>query len=158
MLLSSFVPFSCPQLDINPASIEVKTPSDKLKETQLPEDVEVTSVAIPQTRMMSDHVLYQVDVVNERKRRSFQKWTVLKRFAQFVEMDEALRAAFAHRPDVMSSLPSLPEKVYKVIQDHMDDHFVEKRRVLLENYLQKLLLVTPVLYNTDFLAFLGVSL
>jgi hypothetical protein len=47
---------------------------------ELPEDIEVTDITIPTTRTMSDHVLYQLDVVNSRKRRTFQKWTVLKRY------------------------------------------------------------------------------
>jgi hypothetical protein len=131
------------------------TPKEALAEAELPEDVEVTGVAVPQVRLMSDHVLYQVDVVNSRKRRSFQRWTVLKRFAQFVELDEQLREAFAHRPDVIDALPLAPEKYSKLLYNHMDDHFVEQRRVVLENYLQKLMLVTPVLYNQQFLTFLG---
>lgn len=131
------------------------TPKEALAAAELPDDVEVTGVSLPQVRLMSDHVLYQVDVVNVRKRRSFQRWTVLKRFAQFIELDEALREAFAHRPDVLDALPLTPEKYSKLLYNHLDDHFVEQRRVVLENYLQKLMLVTPVLYNQQFLTFLG---
>ena len=128
-----------------------------LQQASLPDDVEVTDVSIPTVRMMSDHELYQIDVSNERKRKSFQKWTVLKRFAQFIEMDDGLREDFAHRPDVLAALPNPPERYSKLFYDHMDDHFVEHRRLVLDNYLVKLVLVTPVLYNTRFLAFLGVS-
>jgi hypothetical protein len=53
------------------------------QETAIPDDCEITSVSIPQTRLMSDHVLFQVDVMNAKKRRTFQKWTVLKRYARF---------------------------------------------------------------------------
>ena len=45
------------------------------EESQLPEDVEVTHVCIPATRTMSDHVLYQIELTNSRKRKSFSKWT-----------------------------------------------------------------------------------
>jgi len=127
------------------------------KETDLPDDVEITGVTIPATRTMSDHVLYQIDVVNARKRKSFQKWTVLKRFAQFFEMDQLVRADFVEQLELLESLPPAPKREAKLLSDHMDDSFIEQRRVLLENYLQKMLHVVPVAHNEHFLAFLGVN-
>ena len=50
----------------------------------------MTGISIPAVRKMSDHVLYQIDVSNERKRRSFRKWTVLKRFGQFFTLDQVV--------------------------------------------------------------------
>jgi len=41
--------------------------------------------------------------------------------------------------------------------DHMDDTFVEHRRVLLQNYLSNMLGVIEVVRNKDFLVFLGVD-
>jgi hypothetical protein len=133
------------------------TAESLLAQTVFPDDVEVTDVSIPQTRLMTDHVLYQVDVANVRKSKSYQRWTVLKRFNQFVDLDEALRESFAHRPDVMSALPNPPERYSKLFYDHMEDHFVEHRRIVLEHYMRKLMLVTSVLYEPIFLAFLGVN-
>jgi len=46
----------------------------KEKDEAMPEDVEITDVSIPATRIMSDHVLYQIDLVNERKRKTYSKW------------------------------------------------------------------------------------
>jgi hypothetical protein len=73
--------------------------------------------------------LYQIDVVNVRKRKSFSKWTVLKRFGQLYDMDVAVRAEFAEQPTFLASLPPPPERKLKVLSDHMDDGFVEQRRM-----------------------------
>eukprot|EP00457_Paulinella_chromatophora_P013081 gb/GEZN01013351.1/.p1 GENE.gb/GEZN01013351.1/~~gb/GEZN01013351.1/.p1 ORF type:complete len:259 (-),score=42.80 gb/GEZN01013351.1/:137-913(-) len=129
------------------------------KKTQkMPDDVEITHVHVPSTRTMSDHVLYQVDVSNARKPQNFSKWTVLKRFTQFADMDALVRASFEGTPAVLEQLPPPPRKEVKILSDHMDDVFIQHRRVLLENYLQKMLIVEEVVRNKDFLAFLGVNL
>ena len=44
-----------------------------------PPDAEITSVAIPYTRRMSDHVLYHVELCNAHMRKSFSEWSILKR-------------------------------------------------------------------------------
>lgn len=59
---------------------------------------------------MSDHVLYQIDVTNARLRKTFSKWTVLKRFKQFVEMDDAVRQSFANQPEILETMPAAPSK------------------------------------------------
>jgi len=125
---------------------------------ELPEDVEVTGICIPATRTMSDHVLYQIDVLNSRKRSTYSEWTVLKRFGQFFDMDFALRESFASNFAVMESLPPPPSRRAKLLFDHMDDAFVEQRRVLLENYLNRLLHIPAVARSESFLNFLGVTL
>jgi len=124
---------------------------------ELPEDVEITGVSIPATRTMSDHVLYQIDVTNNRKRKTYSKWTVLKRFTQFFDMDAAVRNAFADKLEILEKLPPPPERKTKLFNDHMDDVFIEQRRVLLENYLNKMLQSEDVVRNKDFLLFLGVN-
>jgi len=127
------------------------------KKIDLPDDVEVTSINIPATRTMSDHVLYQIDVTNARKDAPFDKWTVLKRFGQFYDMDCAVRAAFIDKTEVLEKLPESPERKAKLFNDHMDETFVEQRRVLLANYLNNMLSVIEVVRNKDFLQFLGVD-
>jgi len=122
-----------------------------------PDDVEITGVSIPTTRAMSDHILYRVDVVNVRKRKTFSKWTVMKRFGQFYEMDTMLRTEFADVPSALADLPSVPARKTKLLNDHMSDAFIEERRVLLESYLNKLIRVMPVVRHKAFLTFLGVS-
>ncbi len=132
-------------------------PTEAMQEFEFPDDAEVTEITVPQTRMMTDHVLYQIDAVNIHQRKSFQKWTVLKRFAAFMEMDEALRNEFVNRPEVLAILPTAPEKQYKIVFDHLNYHFVEQRRALVEAYLQRLLVIEDVLYSPTFLHFIGVN-
>lgn len=124
----------------------------------MPDDVEVTDVKIPSTRTMSDHILFQIDVVNSRKRQSFSKWTVLKRFGQFYEMDQLVRSQLMQEhPEAVERMPFAPNRKSKLLSDHLDPAFVEQRRVLLESYLKKMLTILPVVRNEAFLAFLGVE-
>jgi len=123
-----------------------------------PADQEVTNIVIQSTRKMTDHVLYQICVSNSHKRASFRAWTVLKRFTQFYEMDINLRASLqSDSPELLPNLPPPPSRKLKFVHDHMDDDFIEERRVLLENYLSKLLRFPEVVRNEDFLDFLGVD-
>eukprot|EP00823_Brevimastigomonas_motovehiculus_P002254 TRINITY_DN140_c0_g1_i1.p1 TRINITY_DN140_c0_g1~~TRINITY_DN140_c0_g1_i1.p1 ORF type:complete len:328 (+),score=77.87 TRINITY_DN140_c0_g1_i1:36-1019(+) len=135
---------------------EVKEPKTLNVDT-LPDDVEITGVSIPATRQMTDHILYQIDVVNIRKRKSFSKWTVLKRFGQFYEMDTTVRTLFAEKKEVLDAMPPPPMRRAKLFQDHMDKTFVEQRRCLLENYLQKMIQVLEVVRCKEFLQFMGVN-
>jgi len=134
-----------------------KEKEPEVKKVELPEDVEVTGISIPATRQMSDHVLYQIDVTNSRKSAPFDKWTVLKRFGQFFDMDCAVRAAFVDKPEFLEKLPEPPERKTKLFNDHMDNTFVEQRRVLLSNYLNNMLNNIEIVRNRDFLIFLGVD-
>jgi len=97
-------------------------------------------------------------VTNNRKRKTYAKWTVLKRFTQFFDMDTAVRAAFADKLEILEKLPPPPERKTKLFNDHMDDVFIEQRRVLLDNYLNKMLQCEDVVRNKDFLSFLGVNI
>lgn len=121
------------------------------------EDVEVTGISAPSTRIMTDHVLYQIDVVNEHKRKTFSKWTVLKRFGQIFDMDAALRESLAGDLDVLALMPPPPQRHAKIIFDHMDEAFIEQRRVLLENYLSRLIKIPGCVRSPVLLGFLGVE-
>merc|ERR1712154_601596 len=119
-----------------------------------PQNQEVTNIVIQSTRKMADHVLYQISLSNSHKRASFRAWTVLKRFTQFYEMDLKLRSVLqTQSPDLLPKLPPPPSRKLKLVHDHMDDAFIEERRVLLENYLSKLLRFPEVANNEDFLEF-----
>jgi len=128
----------------------------KKKLEDIPDDIEITGVSIPATRQMSDHVLYQIDVANSRKEKEYAKWTVLKRFGQFYEMDALVRSDF-EKNQILNSLPATPERKIKLFNDHTDANFVEQRRVLLENYLQKMVEIEEVVIDKHFLAFLGIN-
>lgn len=69
---------------------------------------------------MSDHILFQVDVVNVHKRRTFQKWTILKRYGQFYDMDVAVRAELATNAEALAEMPPYPPRKTKLLVDHMD--------------------------------------
>jgi hypothetical protein len=125
-------------------------------DAKLPNDVEITGVTIPSTRIMSDHVLYQIDVENNKKRSSYSRWTVLKRYGQIFEMDALVRVEFAENPTLLAQMPDLPARQNKLLVGHMESSFVEQRRVLLENYFERMLRILPIVRNETFLSFLGV--
>jgi hypothetical protein len=136
---------------------DMKTKTEKKKIEDIPDDIEITGVSIPATRQMSDHVLYQIDIINSKKVKEYEKWTVLKRFGQFYEMDSLVRSSLSEKQDVLATLPATPERKLKLFNDHSDVSFVESRRVLLENYLQKMVEIEDVVRDKHFLAFLGVN-
>ena len=72
-------------------------------------------------------------------------------------MHTAVCADFAHSPYFLSTLPQPPHKSVKLLVPHMDKHFVEQRRVLLEAYLQRMVRVPQVAKNQHFLSFCGVE-
>jgi len=109
--------------------------------TDINEDDEITAVYVPQAQILkNDHVIYHLHIFNANQRKSFQEWTVLKRFDEFNRFDNEFREAIiTNFPDQLNKIPPLPPKYLKVIVDHLDDVFVEKRRLLLQGYLQKLI-------------------
>lgn len=54
-------------------------------------------------------------------------------------------------------MPQLPARQVKIFTQHLDEGFIESRRVLLENYLSKMLRVVEVVRCPKFLNFLGVE-
>jgi len=117
-----------------------------------PREQEVTDISIPKFRKMTDHILYTLDVTNAN---TGSNWIVLKRFTQFRKMDKKLRKAL---PDeIKDQLPRRPKRKSKVFRDHMNTEFIEERRVMMENYLRRLLTFSQVAHNEHFLNFLGVG-
>jgi hypothetical protein len=118
---------------------------------------ELTGLTIPSFRIMTDHVLYQIDCINNKKRRTFSKWSLLKRFEQFYELDSQLRRYYSITPEILNSLPLVPSKKAKILHDHSDPQFIEQRRILLEAYLIKMLKHQQARKSKDLLQFLGVD-
>jgi len=117
-----------------------------------PREQEVTDISIPKFRKMTDHILYTLDVTNAN---TGSNWIVLKRFTQFRKMDKKVRKSI---PDeIKNSLPKRPKRKSKVWRDHMNAEFIEERRVMMENYLRRILCVPQVAHNEHFLNFLGVG-
>jgi hypothetical protein len=155
--LNVFSTFMTSDLVQEDESIQKAEADLKQAPANMPEDVEITGISIPQTRTMSDHVLYQIDLENNKKRQSFSRWAVLKRFGQIYDMDAAVRADFASNMRVLAAMPELPRRQAKLFTAHLDQAFIEARRVLLENYLVRMLRIPEVVQNKNFLVFLGID-
>mmetsp|Transcript_28194 Transcript_28194/g.24915 ORF Transcript_28194/g.24915 Transcript_28194/m.24915 type:complete len:86 (-) Transcript_28194:89-346(-) len=82
----------------------------------------------------------------------------MKRFQDFCTFDTEIRTAITNDyPNELSLLPPLPPKYLKILVDHLDQTFIEKRRLLLQCYLQRLCKY-PLLRRHHFtLKFLQVS-
>lgn len=121
-------------------------------------DDEITSVSIPSSQILkSDHTIYQIHCCNCNKRESFSEWTVLKRFAEFHEFDASIRTAVGQQHGhELTKLPKLPPRYLPVITDHLDETFIERRRLLLQLYLRRLIRYPVFRRHNLVLDFLGV--
>lgn len=121
---------------------------------------EITACTIPQAQVLKhDHTIYQIHVENTNiADENHCKWTVMKRFQDFTVFDNEIRAAITNDyPNELSLLPPLPPKYLKILVDHLDQTFIEKRRLLLQCYIQRLCKY-PLLRRHDYtLRFLQVD-
>jgi len=100
----------------------------------------------------------QMNVENIKKRHSFSRWAVLKRYVEFHALDADLRRTLAiSHPDVLAILPDLPGREMKLLTDHLYPRFIEQRRILLQAYMQRLITIREVVERPDVLDFLGVN-
>jgi hypothetical protein len=114
---------------------------------------EVAEVWIPSVKEMSDHTLFQIHCANgDKNRTEMSEWVALKRYADFVELDEKMKEAY---PLLKPHLPPLPDKALRVWQDHTDPKFIEERKLLLENYLKKMIRIEQIVNDRYFLRFLN---
>jgi len=99
----------------------------------------VQQINIPSFSRLGEAIYYDITIANEDLR-----WSLLKRFSEFCELNDYLEArALEQDPSgaSMSDLPPFPDKHWKIFTDHLDYNFIEQRRYLLENYLIKLIKV-----------------
>ena len=82
--------------------------------------------------------------------------TVHRRFREFVEIDETVRAALSGS-HLQSSLPCFPPKQSKLLTDHTDRRFLEQRREQLQVYINRIIDVPHVLQVPSMLPFLGLA-
>merc|ERR1712173_181596 len=79
------------------------------KDVEFVENDEITACTIPQAQVLKhDHTIYQIHLENH------------------------------NIPDDVALLPPLPPKYFKILVDHLDETFIEKRRLLLQCYIQRL--------------------
>ena len=81
---------------------------------------------------------------------------VHRRFRDFADLDEAVNGALAGH-HVRSSVPRLPQKKLKLLQDHNDQTFLDARRRDLDGYVAKLVHVPHVWATPPAAPFVGVA-
>jgi hypothetical protein len=122
---------------------------------------EISEVSIPAVQHMEDHTLFRILCRNGdlRSRSDHNEWISLKRFLDFCDLDDELRNHFSKsNPGILDAFPPLPLKASKMITDHREPKFVEERRLILENYLKKMIHIRLVVTHNLFLRFLNAGI
>jgi hypothetical protein len=122
------------------------------------DEMEVVSIWIPNVKKMRDHCLYQIhcNKGDATELDDWREWVVLKRYRDFYDMDTKLHTELPL--EIAKDLPLLPERQSKLVVDHLDPDFIDQRRILLQNYLQKMLRVPDIQHCPAFLRFVNVSM
>uniref|UniRef100_A0A7S4E073 PX domain-containing protein n=1 Tax=Lotharella globosa TaxID=91324 RepID=A0A7S4E073_9EUKA len=131
-------------------STREKTEEDIQYEERLESGTEIKSLAIKRVqtaRSRSQVVLYQVDV-----KTGHAEWATFKRFNAFYEFHQQLVKDLKK-----CGLPKFPPRHSKILTDHFDRFFIEKRRADLEQYMQSLLRIPGMANQEHMLKFLGVK-
>jgi len=160
-ILTSFLTPDIDEIVLPPAHTGGRQKPVDLDDVQdVDEDDEITSVTIPQAQILkNDHAIFTINCSNANKRKSFGEWTVLKRFAEFHAFDIQLRTDLAeNQPQTMHLLPNLPTRQPKLLIDHLEESFIERRRILTEAYLKRLIRHAVFRKHPITLRFLGVDL
>jgi len=126
---------------------------------ELSDNDDVTAVSVTSAQIISnDHAVFQLRVQNSNKRKSFSEWTVMKRFADFVEFDQRLRQHLSiSDPFSLSLVPTLCMRQPKVLVDHLDPIFIERRRLELNLYMKKCIKPPRIRQSSVLLVFLQVE-
>jgi len=160
-ILTSFLTPDIDEIVLPPAQTGGRQkPIDLNDVLDVDEDDEITTVSIPQAQILkNDHAIFTINCSNANKRRSFGEWTVLKRFAEFHAFDIQLRTdLLENQPHALQLLPNLPTRQPKLLIDHLDESFIERRRLLTEAYLKRLIRHSIFRKHPITLKFLGVDL
>jgi hypothetical protein len=122
------------------------------------ESDDITNVSIPSSRVVgNEYVLYTVSVHNMNVETEYSHWNVLHRYSEFKEYDRALREYLAKdKPHLISEIPQLPMKESKIFRNHFGHDFVERRRLLLDSYIKRLIKVQSLRRHPLTIKFLGV--
>lgn len=101
---------------------------------------EITGISITKSKTLENHTLYHIDLENENKPKNHASWTVLKRYGDVFKFDANLRSEITSKyPDCLKLMPTFPPRSSKIFTNHADPEFIERRRVLLNNYCQDLI-------------------
>lgn len=101
---------------------------------------EITGVEVRKSQVLkNDHTVFHVHVLNENKPKPYQQWTSLKRYQDFDKFQLSLKKQIADRyPACLKFLPAIPKKSSKLLRDHLDPTFIERRRLLLDVWCKNL--------------------
>mmetsp|Transcript_2991 Transcript_2991/g.3696 ORF Transcript_2991/g.3696 Transcript_2991/m.3696 type:complete len:162 (+) Transcript_2991:59-544(+) len=111
---------------------------------------EIKSVSIKRVqtaRSRSQVVLYQIDV-----KTGHAEWATFKRFNAFYEFHQKIAKDLKK-----CGLPKFPPRHFKILTDHFDRSFIEKRRADLDRYMQALMTIPGMANQEHMLKFLGVE-
>jgi len=119
---------------------------------------DITSVSVPSFQLIKqEYVLYQVKVHNMNKDPEYSQWNVMHRYSEFKEFDKAIREDLTERaPQLVSEIPQLPMKEPKIIRNHFDEDFVERRRLLLDSYIKRMIKIKTLRRHPMTNKFLGI--
>jgi len=141
-IVTSFFTPDIDEIVLPPSSPGGRTEPINLDEILNKDDEdEITRVGVPMAQILkNDHAIFTVNCTNENKRKSFGEWSVLKRFAEFHAYDIQLRNDLSEtNPNAIQFLPGLPGRSPKLLIDHLEESFIERRRILLEAYCKRLI-------------------
>jgi len=113
--------------------------------------VEAVDMAADEQTGRADVAWFRVRSVRESDRR---ETVVHRRFNNFVALAEAVRSAYQGSA-LLASVPELPSRGFRFLEDQTSPAFLEKRRWLLQSFLYKLELLPRARQNTDFCSFTG---
>jgi len=138
--------------------VQLLESNEKLKD--LEDGVTDVQLSIPQVvRDGHDVVWYQIQArvtrVYHGETRELD-FAVHRRFRDFRFAYSQICNAF-RGTHMLSSVPKHPKRYVKYLEDHLAQNFLETRRIELENWLRRMLLVPRVAVNPDMEAFLGMG-
>lgn len=160
-ILTSFLTPDIDEIVLPPSSPGGRTEPENLDEIlNIDEFDEITRITLPQAQILkNDHAIFTINCTNENKRKSFGEWSVLKRFAEFHAYDIQIRNHFAEsNPTALEFLPTLPGRSPKLLIDHLEESFIERRRILLEAYCKRVIRQPQFRKHPLTLRFFGVDL
>merc|ERR1719285_392183 len=124
--------------------------TDSILTTDNDDEISVSINSVQLVR--KEYVLYAVRVNSICKETDH----VMRRYNEFKEYDTALRVDLRDKkPGLVVRIPQLPMKEPKLIRDHFHEDFVERRRILLESYLKRLVKVEALRTHPLTIKFLG---
>jgi len=111
---------------------------------------DIKTISIPGYYVKNDVVFYEVVVTSTRL-----WWNIWVRFDSITLLHLLMKDLASQLKDEDAELiPPIPDKHLKILIDHLSQEFIEKRRALLENFLQKINKNLSLRYAEDFIHFL----